>query len=452
MRSLARLAALAGVIPVAALGQLQLFVVEGGVERPAGSLVDVGATAAGDTLTTVFRVRNAGTATSTVQTITVAGAGFRLGDVPVLPAPVSPGGALDFSVRFSPPAFGSYSASLAVNALMVLLRGSASAAATVSVEQGGLEFVLSAGAVVPFGTVERGSTSTRRFKLTNDTPSALRVNSVGVTGPFSSAVQTPIDLAPRESVSFDVVFRPETAGPAAGTLTVDGRAFELRGTGVDPPFPAIRVVLDPASARSAQQVRVRVELQAPSRAPGSGEVRLDFQSQVPVGGEDAAIQFSSGGRTARFTVAEGESVARFGEATETQFQTGTTAGTITVSATLGASTDRPTLTIGAAAVTMSSVQAVRTGTGADVVIVGFDNSRTAGRLAFTFYSTAGAAIGSAVAADATADFRRYFETSLGGTFQLRAAFPVAGDASQIGAVEVEMTNSAGTARSERVRF
>jgi hypothetical protein len=403
-------------------------------------------------VTTAFRARNAGTSPIAVQTITVAGSGFRLGDVPVLPAQVAPGGALDFSVRFSPPAFGSYSASLSVNALTVLLRGTAAAVATVSVEQGDLEFALSAGAIVPFGTVERGSTSTRRFKLTNDTPLALRVNSVNVTGPFSSTAQTPADLAPLQSVSFDVVFRPEVTGPTTGMLSVDGRSFVLSGTGVDPPFPAVRVVLEPTSARSAQQVRVRVELQAPSRATGSGEVRLEFQSQVPVGGADAAIQFASGGRTAAFMVREGESVARFGNAMETQFQTGTTAGTITVSAVLGASTDRPAIAISAAAVTMDRVQASRTATGMDVGIAGFDNSRTVGRLTFTFYDTAGAVIGSPIASDAGADFRRYFETSPDGAFQLRAAFPVAGAAAQISAVEVEMTNNVGSTRSERVRF
>ena len=101
---------------------------------------------------------------------------------------------------------------------------------------------------------------------------------------------------------------------------------------------------------------------------------------------------------------------------------------------------------------MDRVQASRTATGVDVAIIGFDNSRTAGRLTFTFYDTAGAVIGSPIASDAAADFRRYFETSPDGTFQLRAAFPVAGAAAQIGAVEVEMTNNVGSSRSERVRF
>jgi hypothetical protein len=56
-----------------------------------------------------------------------------------------------------------------------------------------------------------------------------------------------------------------------------------------------------------------------------------------------------------------------------------------------------------------------------------------------------------IVVDAASEFRRYFETSsVGGLFELRAAFPVTGDAASIAELEVEITNALGVARSGRV--
>ena len=69
------LAALAVLLPLPALSELQVFVVEKGVERPLVTLFDVGSTAAGNAIQTRFRVRGPGS----LQTIKVSGAGFALG-------------------------------------------------------------------------------------------------------------------------------------------------------------------------------------------------------------------------------------------------------------------------------------------------------------------------------------------------------------------------------------
>ena len=136
------------------------------------------------------------------------------------------------------------------------------------------------------------------------------------------------------------------------------------------------------------------------------------------------------------------------------FQTGTTAGTLTFTAQLGGATDRQTVTIPAAPVGITATQAVRSPGSIEVRVTGFDNTRTVGALTFTFYDAAGSPVApGAIRADATADFARYFQTSdLGGVFLLRALFPVTGDASGINTFEVQLTNSAGTARTARTAF
>jgi hypothetical protein len=51
------------------------------------------------------------------------------------------------------------------------------------------------------------------------------------------------------------------------------------------------------------------------------------------------------------------------------------------------------------------------------------------------------------------DFSRWWnESKLGGIFGFNASFPVTGDASQIGSVEVEIENASGKTRTERMKF
>jgi hypothetical protein len=52
--------------------------------------------------------------------------------------------------------------------------------------------------------------------------------------------------------------------------------------------------------------------------------------------------------------------------------------------------------------------------------------------------------------DSTADFARYFAgTDVGGSFTLRAVFPVTGDAAQVASFEMSLGDSIGTAKSAR---
>ena len=97
---------------------------------------------------------------------------------------------------------------------------------------------------------------------------------------------------------------------------------------------------------------------------------------------------------------------------------------------------------------------MRTAGGLEIRITGFDNTRSLGALAFTFYDAAGNPIApGAIRTDAAADFASYFAGSdLGGVFLLRAVFPVTGDASGVASCEATLTNSAGSAKTQRTFF
>jgi len=120
----------------------------------------------------------------------------------------------------------------------------------------------------------------------------------------------------------------------------------------------------------------------------------------------------------------------------------------------GGATSQQTVVVAPAAVGLTAVQVTRQTGSVTVQASGFDNTRTAGKLSFTFYDSSGNAIQpGAITADATGSFAGYFHSStLGGVFGLNAVFPVTGGATQVAAVEMSIANSAGSTGSGRISF
>ena len=55
--------------------------------------------------------------------------------------------------------------------------------------------------------------------------------------------------------------------------------------------------------------------------------------------------------------------------------------------------------------------------------------------------------------DATSDFRLYFTASLvGGQFAMLATFPVSGDVSMVSGFDVQITNSVGATKTQKITF
>jgi hypothetical protein len=86
--------------------------------------------------------------------------------------------------------------------------------------------------------------------------------------------------------------------------------------------------------------------------------------------------------------------------------------------------------------------------GVVVSLAGFDDTRTASVVSFTFYDTANRMIGQPIPVDATAQFQSYFANAGTGLFGLTQAFNVAGDVTGIGSVAVSIANSQGPSATE----
>src|ERR1039457_6515222 len=150
---IARAILAAALLPIGAFAQLSLFQFNGTVETAVGATYDAGNAASGDTLDIRFRIKNTGSGPATVQTIAVNGTGFKLSSPPLLPSILASQAEVEFHVSFSPTGSGAYSASLALNTIVVTtLRATGIPAALLSFGS----TPLTAGATADFGQLETG--------------------------------------------------------------------------------------------------------------------------------------------------------------------------------------------------------------------------------------------------------------------------------------------------------
>ena len=437
-----------------ALAQFQLFSLDGSTERPVQPVYDFGTIFTGEAASARFRVRNTSAAPATLNVLTVGGTGFSLGTAPLLPLTMNPQTAVDFSVNFLVFNSGGYSATLRLVGISSLLVVSVRPGLAIGVQTpAGLQLLETA--PVDFGSVELGQGNTRHFEIANSTAGVLSVPEIQLQSSDFGLTRIPMhgSLGPGEQTAFDVEFHPAASGARSAILGLGARSSRLSGIGLMPPLPIPRLQIDVSESGSARQGGARVTFDTAAITSGTGTVTLDFRP-ARTGASDSAVAFASGGRTAQFTVGIGDTQAHFGGLPTALFQTGTTAGALVFTVNFGGRTDEQTLRIAPAPVGIISAQAIRSAGTIELRVTGFDNTGTAGQLTFAFFDNAGRAIPPGlIATDATPEFARYFESSdVGGSFQLRATFPVNGDASRIAFFEAGLTNSAGTTPAVRTPF
>jgi hypothetical protein len=451
------LLALAALTAGPAWGQFQLYLVNGSLQQAVPRLYDFGAIQPGASTAVPFRIQNISTAPAALNFVTVSGSGFTLSNLSQsLPATLAAQQFVDFTVVFQSSGTGIYSAALDSVAISVTFTATVPVALTCQLTTP--TGVAPLAAPVDFGAVARGASSTLHVTMWNQTNVTLAAPVPVVTGAgFALGGASPggAEVEPTGSVGFDMLFSPTADGVQTGLLTLGSVTYPLTGTGVEPPLPSPQLTVSLPQPGSAQQGSVAVSLSAASQSSGAGTVTLTFQPSVAQSAavSDPGIAFAAGGQSATFTVSPGDTQGHFGSALTAPFQTGTTAGTLTIAAQLGGNTSRQTVAILPAVVGLTAAQGLRLTGSIEVDLTGFDNTRTAGRLAFTFYDPAGDVIGSGpIAADGTANFASYFQTAAGGTFLLKAVFPLAGDSSQVTTFQAAVTNSAGTATTVRTGF
>ncbi|MDQ6699011.1 MAG: choice-of-anchor D domain-containing protein [Acidobacteriota bacterium] len=422
------------------------------VLSPAGTIT-LPAIYATDTYDLKINLVNTGAQSVTLATLSIAGTAFTLPDRPPTPRQIAVGESLAFTVRFAPLDPGSFSGVLQAGTLASFVIGRSVAGATLFASEKAVH--LPDG--IDFGILEPGVAVSRRFSLRNLLKQPVTTASLSVAGDFrlSTGTAGPFTLAPGATVDFEIEAQAAREGVVAGTLVVDDRRFPLTARALIPPLPKPAIVFRDAAVTSAQQSRLSISLAEPARAAGAGSVEFAFELLTNGLAGDPGVLFpASGTRSLNFTVEKGDTTARFGSLNYAEFQTGTTAGNLVLRIRFGDFLETAALAIAPEKIGVDRLRATRTGKGVDVEATGFDNTRSASKLAFTFYARDGRAVSfGAINVDATDSFRAYFATAaLGGMFSLKASFPVTGSPDEIDSVEMELVNSQGNTRTERVKF
>ena len=283
-----------------------------------------------------------------------------------------------------------------------------------------------------------GGTAPYTFILDSGSlPAGITLNSAGsVAGTPTAAGQ------------FSFTVRATDSGGLTGTI-----AYQLKVAAPPLIAPTITGVTD--TEPPAQQPTVFVQLGEMYPLPLDGTMTLLF---TPAAGNiaDPTIKFSNGDTKVNFTIPAGQLNAVFPSAS-LSLGTGTIAGTITLTLAFQANgqdvTPNPApkrvITIPAQAPVITKVTASHTGSGIEVDITGFSNTRDMTSATFTFQAAAGTTLTNAqVTVTADQLFATWYNDAAsaqyGSQFTFAQPFTLSGNTSGIAGVSVTLTNKQGT--------
>jgi Abnormal spindle-like microcephaly-assoc'd, ASPM-SPD-2-Hydin len=204
----------------------------------------------GRTVTQSLHLSNSGTAPLSISGLSVSDKQFSIAG-PSVPRVVLPNMGLDYTLSFTPSVAGAATASLKIASNAV------NSVAAVSLTGTG-EKVVAAASVSPssinFGTLTLQTTSTKNVTLQNSGDVNITISGITVVGAgFGFSNLSPgYSLAPSQSVTFQVWFKPTVKGPASGTVNIlsanlsSPATMSLSGDGANstpgppPPPPAVQ--------------------------------------------------------------------------------------------------------------------------------------------------------------------------------------------------------------------
>ena len=286
--------------------------------------------------------------------------------------------------------------------------------------------------------------------------SAVQLTATGGTPPYqwqSATLPPGLSLAPNGTLSG----MPAAAGAFTFTVyAVDSNGVLASGSeqltvGLPATTAAASITGLPPSTAPATQQSATVTLANPFPAAVIANLTLTFAPTS--GADDPSIQFSTGGRTAQVTIPAGSTAG----VTTVGVQTGTVAGTITITAQLmaGSTNVTPTpapsatIVVTAGPPVITAVTANRTSTGFTVTVTGYASNRDVDSGTYQFSPLGGATLQtSQVSTTVTSLFTQWYGSSssapYGSQFTLTQPFNVNGSASSVLSVNVTLMNALGT--------
>jgi hypothetical protein len=275
--------------------------------------------------------------------------------------------------------------------------------------------------------------------------SVIRFNGVAATSVVDSTTQIHATL-------------PQQLTPGSVPVTVFDPATQFSSAAIPitvSPAKATATLTVPATSTSGQQPMVGLALQTAYPVPINGVYTLMFTPSGTPPVDDPAIQFPNGMRSYPFTIAANATAGP-----SVPFQTGTIAGTVTVSFTLNAAGVDVTPTTGQTAVvvipgqapTASSVSFVQSGPTVTATVTGFSNVRNVASATFNFTPAPGTSLAvTSLTLPVTTIFNNWFSSAasdaFGSTFTYTQIFNLSDAGAKVQSISVTLTNSVGTSVS-----
>jgi hypothetical protein len=442
------------------------------------------ATIGGEKTTITIKVSNVGNADGRIAAISVAGTGFAIAESPFLPYAFPYETSFTVVVSFTATQPGKSTGRLRIGNDNFNVEATAlGPSLTYSFAAGGGSTTIQSPGTVVFTPVNVGETSTAQFTIRNEGTAQTLVNSISVTGTgttFATGTlpRLPITLAPGAGVTFNLTFTPVTVGANTGTLRIDTNTFTLSGSAGPPAaLPAYTFSGATGAQQPQEQPAVGFSLNAVYPLALSGTLTLAFNSDVFA--NDPAVQFSTGGRTIPFTIPANSRQAVFPNgASQMRIQTGTVAGTITLTPSFSTTTggidmtpqNPPSLNLTVAQSApklLSVVISTRTANSFTLLVTGYATGRSITQMDFTFSPTSGERVSTskitlAVEPTFLAWYQGTGSAQFGSLFTATVPFTLAGDIvntttftnviDTIQSVAVTIANRQGTSASTTVNL
>ncbi len=255
---------------------------------------------------------------------------------------------------------------------------------------------------------------------------------------------------------------------AAGTFEFTARVTDSNGATATQAFsllvaaeglPQLSLAAMPDTASSLEQPAVSLTIDRAFPVALAGRLTLAFEPDADEAADDPAIQFSTGGRSAEFTIPANST--QVDVPAGLAVQTGSVAGTITLSAQAGADggfsiSSTRAIRIARSAPAIIAVKLVSTASGFEVWITGLSNTRELESATFEFLRGAGALRTAQARVDYSGMARQWFQGQasklFGSQFTIVQPFTISGDRGAVGGVRVTLSNSTGPSQAVSAQF
>lgn len=212
------------------------------VQLPAGGSVAFPPTQINTVAQATFSITNRGAGPGIVMGVSLTGTAFRLSGLPLFPMSLNPGQQLNLMLQYSPQGIqsdtGSIQVTLGSGPVQVTLQGSGSGSSfTYDMLVGDSSVVLTPNGTASLPDTALTDTASVVIRVHNTGNGNGQVTSIILAGAgfaIPNAPALPQTLAPNQTLSFTLTFKPPQAGPSQGQLRIGDDVFNLVGNGIGP--------------------------------------------------------------------------------------------------------------------------------------------------------------------------------------------------------------------------